>query len=126
MHRDLGAGRVAWMSWWAQEGVFTDLNVAECRAHRVLTSRLREENIKDRAFDRRDRGREVFDRHMRRAPAFFRLDDLAEDLALVGEDTRIEAITSETCGCAALYPDARGHLPAFVLRPVTTVTGDNL
>jgi hypothetical protein len=43
------------------------------------------------------------------------LPELAQALGLVGEDTRIEEMTQETCACAAAYPDARGKLTPFAL-----------
>ncbi|SFJ28018.1 hypothetical protein [Jannaschia pohangensis] len=124
--RDLGAGYVAWEVWWAQEGVASDLLVADCRGQMVLSSRLREEGVRDRAFDRRDAGRDVLDRFSRRSPAFFALADLARDLEGVGRDTVISPMVTEACPCAALYPDARGDLPAFELVPVQSVIGDSL
>ena len=114
-HVDLGADRVAWVSWWSQEGVFTDFHVAECDAGRALTTRAREENIKDRWFNRTDAVSEILDRHIARAPALFSLEALAADLKTTGEDTRIEAMDQEPCACAAAYPDHRGGRLPFVL-----------
>ncbi len=114
-HQDIGQGWVSWIEWWSQEGVYTDLHVADCQAQRVVVSRLREEYIRDRQFDRRDDGLEVFDRHLRRSPAFYSLNDLAEELARISPDTRLEDQTKESCACAAAYPDARGALEQFAL-----------
>ncbi|MEM8850579.1 MAG: hypothetical protein AAGE03_11160 [Pseudomonadota bacterium] len=114
-HQDVGAEWTAWIEWWSQEGVFTDLKVADCAGHRLLTARLREENIKDRQFDRRRAGQEAFERYIGRAPAFYALDDLAETLDGSARDIRVEEMTQEVCACAAAYPDTRGDLDAFAL-----------
>ena len=125
-HMDHGDGHVSWVTWWAQEGVYTDLNVADCSDQTMLTSRLREENIKDRAFDRRDAGAEIFDRHIRRASAFFSLQDMADDLTRIGLETTVRPMASEVCACAAAYPDSRGDLTAFELEDITSLSGDRL
>ncbi|MEM7489406.1 MAG: hypothetical protein AAF390_09815 [Pseudomonadota bacterium] len=114
-HRDVGAEWTAWIEWWSQEGVFTDLKVADCGDHRLLTARLREENIKDRQFDRRRAGQEAFERYIGRSAAFYALADLAEALDGTARDIRIEDMTAEACACAAAYPETRGDLDAFAL-----------
>jgi hypothetical protein len=116
VHADHGAGWVSWIDWWSQEGVYNDLHVADCTAQQQIITRLREERIRPtREFDPRRRGGEELDRHLRRAPALRSLPELAEALSAVGEDTRIEDMTAETCACAAAYPGARGKLTPFAL-----------
>lgn len=114
-HVDRGQGWVSWTGWWSNEGVYTELNVADCAARRHAVVRLHQERITDRAFDRRRQGAEVFDRHLRRSAPLWSLDELVEQLADVGGDARLMAMTMETCGCAAAYPGARGDLPRFEL-----------
>ncbi len=54
-HRDLGVGRVGYAEWWSQEGVFTDIVVADCASGKYLKTRAREERMSKRApFDRTD------------------------------------------------------------------------
>ena len=53
-HRDFGAGRVGFAEWWSQEGVFTDLVIADCGSGDFLRTRVREDSISDRWFDRTD------------------------------------------------------------------------
>lgn len=115
MHRDLGEGRVAWAQWWSQEGEFLDAYVADCANARALTTRLREANVGDRLFDRRDAGLEIIDRHTRRDPALFSLEALAADLEHTGEDIVISDMGMEPCACASLYPEMRGAMTPFVL-----------
>lgn len=114
-HMDMGNGWTAWTEWWSQEGVYSDLKVTQCAEGRQLTARLREERIRDRAFDRRRAGQDAFERYMGRAPAFWRMEDLQMTLNDAGGDTRIDDIREETCACAALYPEARGELTPFAL-----------
>ncbi|WP_308917530.1 hypothetical protein [Jannaschia sp. LMIT008] len=114
-HRDLSGGWVSWIEWWSQEGVFTDLHVADCDGHDQLTARLREENIGDRAFDRRRAASRVFEGYVGRAPAFYDMDDLADALARSARDVRVASMTAEVCACAAAYPNARGGLDPFAL-----------
>jgi hypothetical protein len=115
MHRDLGAGRVAWAEWWSQEGVYVDAYVADCTEARALSTRLREENVRDRHFDRRDAGLAIIDRHTRRDPALFSLAGLADELKNTGEDIRLDDMAKEPCACASLYPDMRGAMMPFAL-----------
>jgi len=114
-HRNLGAGRVAWAEWWSQEGVYVDAYVADCGTARVLTTRLREENVAARQFDRRDAGQKIIERHTRRHPSLFSLEGLADDLANTGEDTQLSDMKTEPCACASLYPNMRGAMMPFVL-----------
>ncbi|MEL6167989.1 MAG: hypothetical protein AAFR35_04815 [Pseudomonadota bacterium] len=107
-HRDFGAGRVAFAEWWSQEGIFTDLVVMDCATGRYLETRVREERIRDRSFDRIDDAVDVLDRAMRTDPALFSFDRLARDLDRIGRDIVVTDADDETCACAALYPEMRG------------------
>ena len=108
-HVDYGGGRVGWVSWWSQEGVFTDLTVADCRTGEALTTRVREENISARApFDRRRVVREIIEREMSGAPAFFSFERLREAIHPRGRDIEIAVLDAEPCACAAAYPELRG------------------
>lgn len=114
-HRDLGAGRVAWAEWWSQEGVYLDYHVADCASGQALSTRVREERIKDRVFDRSEAGLKIIDRHTRRDAALFSLRDLAADLKHTGEDITIRKMQADPCACAALYPDLQGARTPFEL-----------
>lgn len=114
-HAAMAGDWASWIEWWSQEGVYTDLVVADCGDHRLMTARMREENVKDRRFDRRTRSMEAFEAYAGRAPAFYDLDDLAVAMDAVAEDVRVEPMRREACACAALHPDARGGLDAFAL-----------
>lgn len=113
-HRDIGAGRVMYQEWWAQEGIFVDVVVADCATGKALTTRLVEERIKDRPpFDRLEKGLRLLDQHLTISPALFHLDWLARALDGTGRDTEIAMLRAEPCACAALYPEVRGAWPAF-------------
>lgn len=113
-HRDLGAGKVAWVGWWSQEGTYSDLHVADCASGQMLRARMAEERISARApFDRRPLVAEVFERHTKASPAFFRLDRLAGDLKNIAEDIEITSLETDPCACAAAYPDHQGDRAAF-------------
>jgi hypothetical protein len=47
-HKDLQDGKVIWVEWWAQEGNFHDVWLAECRTGAALSLRTWEERIKSR------------------------------------------------------------------------------
>jgi hypothetical protein len=114
-HAAMAGDWVAWIEWWSQEGTYTDLKVADCGDHRLMTARLREENIKDRRFDRRPQGMAAFETYAGRAEAFYDLDELAAEMGRVAEDVRVETMVAEVCACASLHPDAAGGLDAFAL-----------
>ena len=114
-HAAMGGDWASWIEWWSQEGLYTDLKVADCGDHRLMTARLREEHIKDRRFDRRREAMRAFETYAGRAPAFYDLGELAAAMARVAEDVRVEDMTAEACACAALHPEARGGLDAFAL-----------
>lgn len=108
-HVDYGAGRVGWVTWWSQEGVFTDMTVADCRTGEFLRTRVREDNISARPpFDRRDVVREIIETEMAAAPAFFSFSRLREAIHPKGRDIEVAVLEEEPCACAAAYPDLRG------------------
>lgn len=108
-HRDFGAGRVGFAEWWSQEGVFTDLVIADCGSGDFLRTRVREDSISDRWFDRTDDAVAIIMTEMEAAPALFSFDRLARSLERVGRDMEIASNSAETCACAALYPELRGN-----------------
>ncbi|TFL20219.1 hypothetical protein [Jannaschia formosa] len=114
-HQAMAGDWASWIEWWSQGGVYTDLKVADCGDQRLMTARMREENIKDRRFDRRTASMRAFETYAGRAPAFYDLNDLAAAMDRVAEDVRVEPMLREVCACAALHPDARGGLDAFAL-----------
>ncbi|MDJ1007179.1 MAG: hypothetical protein QNJ13_05080 [Paracoccaceae bacterium] len=117
-HRDFGAGRVGYATWWSQEGVFVDLTVADCASGEALTTRTREERISERApFDRTDAALKLIEVEMSAAPALFSFDRLAQALKGTGRDIEIAALTDEPCACAALYPEMRGDFAPYEARP---------
>lgn len=108
-HVDYGAGRVGWVNWWSQEGVFTDLTVADCRTGEFLKTRVREDNISARApFDRREAVREIIETEMAGAPALFSFARLRDAIHPKGKDIELAVLENEPCACAAAYPDLRG------------------
>ena len=108
-HVDYGAGRVGWVSWWSQEGVFTDLTVADCRTGEFLRTRVREDNISARApFDRREVVREIIETEMAGAPALFSFARLRDAIHPKGKDIEVAVLEAEPCACAAAYPEMRG------------------
>ncbi len=108
-HVDYGAGRVGWVDWWSQEGVFTDLTVADCRTGEFLRTRVREDNISARApFDRREAVREIIETEMAGAPALFSFARLRDAIHPKGKDIELAVLETEPCACAAAYPELRG------------------
>jgi len=113
-HLDLGAARVLYQEWWAQEGVFLDVVVADCAKGEALTARLWEERMSDRPpFDRVEKGMRILDEHLTISAALFDLNWLARALKGTARDIEIAALEGEPCACAALYADRRGDWPAF-------------
>ena len=113
-HRDLGEGRVFWIEWWSQEGVYEDVLIADCRAGEVLRARTREERIGRRpAFDRTDKALAKIDTLMAGSAAFFTLQRVADSLKGIARDIETAALTQDPCGCAAAYPDATGAREPF-------------
>ncbi|MEM9582487.1 MAG: hypothetical protein AAGA08_05165 [Pseudomonadota bacterium] len=108
-HRDMGAGMVMWIDWWAQEGVFKDVWLADCKSGTALSLRTWEERITDRhVIDRTEKALRIIDRQAEAAPAFFTLDRVAELVRKQGVDLNIAAHANEFCACAVAYPSLRG------------------
>lgn len=115
-HTDLGEGRVMWRDWWSQEGTATTFVLVECASGQMLTLRAAEENMGRRtAFDRTRDVWDVLDRHQSGARVFATFERIAADLENIARDVVITTSTSETCACAALYPDLRGDKTEFAL-----------
>lgn len=114
-HRDYGGGNVGYVEWWSQEGVYTDVVIANCKSGDFLRTRLREERISDRPpFDRTEAGRSVIETEMQVAPVLFSFGRLADALDRVGRDIEIATLIEEPCACAAAYPELRGQKEPFV------------
>ena len=115
-HRDLGEGRVMWIDWWSQEGTAKGVAMVECASGEALRFRMAEENMGRRAaFDRTDDVMEVLDRHQSGARVFATFERIAADLEFIARDIEIVTLTTETCACAASYPDMRGAKTEFQL-----------
>lgn len=109
-HVDFGAGRVGWIDWWSQEGVFTDFTVADCRTGEFIRTRMREERMSQRTpFDRRKAVRAIIATEMQSAPSLFSFQRLADAIHPKGRDIEISVTASEPCACAAAYPELRGE-----------------
>ncbi len=117
-HVDYGAGRIGYAEWWSQEGVYRDLYVVDCETGAFLRTRTEEDRISDRlAFDRTSKVVGLIEVEMTSAHELFSFERLAERLDTVGRDIEIATLTTEPCGCAALYPELRGEKTAFELMP---------
>jgi len=113
-HVDFGAGRVGWVDWWSQEGVFTDFTVADCKTGEFLRTRMREERMSQRPpFDRIDAVREIIEREMTAAPALFSFKRLRDAIHPKGKDIEVAVLDVEPCACAAAYPELRGEKAAY-------------
>ena len=113
-HRDLGAGRVAYVEWWSQEGVYDDIVLVNCATATALTTRVREARMSERAeFDMTRKALGLIEVELTASPALFSFDRLAQNLKGTGRDTKIATLTEEPCACAALYPDLRGEMTPF-------------
>ena len=112
-HMDFDAGRVAWAEWWSNEGVFVDYVVMACESGDFLKTRVVEEHISDRWFNRRLQARAVLEREL--GSDFFSFQRLASALKGVGRDIEIATADMESCGCAAAYPALRGAKTEFEL-----------
>ncbi|MEM7470845.1 MAG: hypothetical protein AAF340_05780 [Pseudomonadota bacterium] len=112
-HRDLGDGKVMWIDWWAQEGVFKDVWLANCETGQALSLRTWEERIKERhVIDRTERAVEKIDRQAE-APAFFTIERVAGIIRKDGVDLTVDIYSDEFCACAAAYPELRRDKTAF-------------
>ncbi|MBT8475461.1 MAG: hypothetical protein KJO78_08310, partial [Alphaproteobacteria bacterium] len=114
-HRDLGAGRVSFIEWWSQEGVYTDFVVMDCASGVFLRTRAHEERVRDRHFDRTDAVARIIEREVAASPALFSFDRLGRALEGTGRDIERSVSMTETCACAAFYPERRGDKTAFAL-----------
>ncbi|MEM8803390.1 MAG: hypothetical protein AAGF55_12725 [Pseudomonadota bacterium] len=112
-HTAYDDGRVAWAEWWSNEGVFVDYIVMACESGDFLKTRVVEEHISDRWFNRRAQARDIFAREL--ASDFFSFQRLATALKGVGRDIEIATANAESCGCAAAYPALRGDKTGFEL-----------
>ena len=108
-HRDMGVGRVGYVEWWSQEGVYTDFIVADCASGKFLKTRAREERMSERApFDRTNDVLEIIEREFAASPSLFSFERLAMALDRTGRDIEVATLAKEPCACAALYPTLRG------------------
>ncbi|MEM8537171.1 MAG: hypothetical protein AAGF56_04835 [Pseudomonadota bacterium] len=115
-HEDLGDGRVIWLDWWSQEGTAKSFRLVECASGETLRFRTAEENMGRRpAFDRTDAARDVLEKHQAGDRVFATFERIAADLEFIARDIVIETVSTETCACAAAYPDLRGDKTAFEL-----------
>jgi len=115
-HEDLGQGRVIWQDWWSQEGIATDITVMDCGPGEALKARTAEENMGPRTpFDRTDDALDVIARHESGARVFATLSRMAEDLDRFARDVTLSVWATESCACAAFYPELKGDKPAFEL-----------
>lgn len=113
-HLDLGRGKVTWIDWWAQEGVFKDVWLADCRTGIAMSLRTWEERIMDRhVIDRTDRVVDEIRHQAETAPAFFTIERVAQKVRRDGVDLLIARYADEFCACAAAYPELRGNKNAF-------------
>jgi hypothetical protein len=113
-HRDLGNGKVMWVDWWAQEGVFKDVWLADCRTGTALSLRTWEERIGTRhVIDRTERVVDVIDRQAEAAPSFFTIDRVAKLVEKDGVDLTVAMYATEFCACAAAYPELRADKAPF-------------
>ena len=113
-HRDLGAGRVAYVEWWSQEGVYNDVVLAHCESGKFLRTRVREERISERGpFDASQKAAKIIEVELTASPALFSFERLADALKGTGRDIEIAQLESEPCACAAQYPELRGSKSPF-------------
>mgnify|MGYP001802048455 CR=1 FL=1 len=113
-HRDMGAGRVGYIEWWSQEGVYTDFIVADCASGKFLKTRAREERMSERApFDRTDDVVKIIEREFAASPSLFSFERLASGLKRTGRDIEVATLTHEPCACAAVYPELREALSPY-------------
>lgn len=119
-HRDLGQGRVIWIDWWSMEGTSKDITLMDCDTGNALRFRSAETNMRPGRsnFDRTDIAFEVIDLHEDGARAFATFDRIAADLERSMRDIGQFTSESESCACAAAYPEMRGQKQAFVLTKI--------
>ena len=113
-HRDLGAGRVSYVEWWSQEGVYDDVVLVNCGSGKFLRTRVRETRISNRApFDVTKKARSLIVVELTASPALFSFERLADALKGTGRDIEIAQLKAEPCACAAQYPALRGSKTPF-------------
>ncbi len=113
-HQDMGHGKVMWVDWWSQEGIFKDVWLADCKTGIALSLRTSEERIKERhVIDRTKRAIEKIERQAEAAPAFFTIDRVAGLVRKDGVDLQVAQYEDEFCACAQAYPELRGDKAAF-------------
>lgn len=115
-HRDLGEGRVIWLDWWGQEGTFHELVLVECASGETLRFRTHEHNISGkREYHKTERAWDVVQEAHEGARVFATLPRIADAVkdARVAENITLTTTQSETCACAAFYPEQRGEKTAF-------------
>lgn len=113
-HRDFGMGKVMWVDWWAQEGVFKDVWLADCRTGTAMSLRTSEERMGARhVVDRTDWVIQEIARQAQAAPAFFTIDRVAQLVEKNGVDLTVAMYAQEFCACAAAYPELRAGKTAF-------------
>ncbi|CAN0598216.1 unnamed protein product, partial [Ectocarpus sp. 12 AP-2014] len=113
-HRDLGAGRVSYVEWWSQEGVYTDVVLANCESGTFLRTRVREERISSRSpFDVGKKATGLIEVELTASPALFSFERLASALKGTSRDIEIAQLETEPCACAAQYPELLGSKTPF-------------
>ena len=113
-HQDLQDGKVMWVEWWAQEGNFHDVWLAECRTGTALSLRTWEDRIKSRYVAKKTE--RVIDKILRQsqaASAFFTIDRVADVVRKDGVDLTVAMYPHEFCACAVAYPELRGEKAPF-------------
>ena len=116
-HVDLGNGKVMWTEWWAQEGAYKDVWIADCDSGQAVNLRTHEERISGRHIvDMTDDARAIATRQAR-APAFFTIERVAGLIEPEGFDLRIATYTEEFCACHLAYPELRGTKAAYEVTP---------
>lgn len=121
---DLGDGRVMWIDWWSQEGTAEDVTIMECASGDALQFRTAETNMtRGRTpFDKTDAALGIIALHESGARAFATFDRIAADLERVARDIHQHQSTTESCACAALYPDMQNGKTPFDLEASTAPT----
>ena len=109
MHQDFGNGKIAWVEWWSQEGVYKNVWLADCRTGIAIDLRTHEDQISERHIvDKTEAVLDKIARQAEAAPAFFTIDRVAQLIRRDGKDMHIQQYADEFCGCAAAYPELLG------------------
>ena len=113
-YQDMGRGKVLWVEWWSQEGVYDTVWLADCRTGIALDLRTHEERITDRVIpDQTEHVLETVRRQAETAPAFFTIERVAQLIRRDGRGLHIQQYSDEFCGCAQAYPEMRGDKEPF-------------